>query len=115
MTKFELYYIESICRLQIIYCKNDSFSDRVENTVGKGENTGYHSFFPLQMTYSMARKILLFTKRQNFRPVQIQSIRRQQNKCDQKIEICLGKGRKHGGYQHFLLFPQCFQKASFPG
>ena len=32
---------------------------------------------------------------QNFRLVQIQSICRRQNKCDSKIEICAGKGRKH--------------------
>ena len=35
------------------------------------------------------------------------------------IEICFGKGRKHcgkgekAGYQHFFLFPQCLQKATF--
>ena len=26
----------------------------------------------------------------------------------------MGKG-ENAGYQHFLLFPQCFQKASFSG
>ena len=38
----------------------------------------------------------------------------------EKNEIWYGKGRKHcggkgenAGYQHFLLFPQCFQKATF--
>ena len=29
-------------------------------------------------------------------------------------ENILGK-RENAGYQHFLLFPQCFQKASFLG
>ena len=36
--------------------------------------------------------------------------------------MCFGMGRKHGGqkeknagFQHFLLFPQCFQNASFSG
>ena len=40
---------------------------------------------------------------------------------DTKIEISVGSCRKHCGkrrkcwlYQHFLLFPQCFQKLSFP-
>ena len=28
-------------------------------------------------------------------------------------ENIVGKG-ENAGYQHFLLFPQCFQKASFP-
>ena len=30
------------------------------------------------------------------------------------VENIVGKG-ENAGYQHFLLFPQCFQKASFPG
>ena len=31
-----------------------------------------------------------------------------------RVENIVGKG-ENAGYQHFLLFPQCFQKASFPG
>ena len=31
-----------------------------------------------------------------------------------RVENIMGKG-EHAGYQHFLLFPQCFQKVSFPG
>ena len=31
-----------------------------------------------------------------------------------RIENIVVKG-ENAGYQHFLLFPQCFQKASFPG
>ena len=30
------------------------------------------------------------------------------------VENIVGKG-ENAGYQHFLLFPQCFQKASFSG
>ena len=30
-----------------------------------------------------------------------------------RVENIVGKGEK-AGYQHFLLFPQCFEKASFP-
>ena len=30
------------------------------------------------------------------------------------VENILGK-EENAGYQHFLLFPQCFQKPSFPG
>ena len=30
------------------------------------------------------------------------------------VENIVGKG-ENAGYQHFLLFPQCFEKASFPG
>ena len=30
-----------------------------------------------------------------------------------RIENIVGKG-ENAGYQHFLLFPECFEKASFP-
>ena len=30
-----------------------------------------------------------------------------------RVENIVGKG-ENAGYQHFLLFPQCFVKASFP-
>ena len=30
-----------------------------------------------------------------------------------RVENILGKG-ENAGYQHFLLFPQCFQKLSSP-
>ena len=33
--------------------------------------------------------------------------------CD-RLENIVGKG-ENAGYQHFLLFPQCFENASFPG
>ena len=64
---------------------------------------------------------LFFTKRQNFRLVQIESICRRYNKCELKIEIALGRvenivgKRENAGYQHFLLFPQCFQKVFLSG
>ena len=58
----------------------------------------------------------LFTKRQNFRPFQIESFCRRQNNMilklkfvSERIENILGK-RENAGYQHFLLFPKCFQK-----
>ena len=31
-----------------------------------------------------------------------------------RVENIVGNG-ENAGYQHFLLFPQCFQKASFLG
>ena len=59
----------------------------------------------------------LFTKRENFRLVQIQSICIRQNKCGLRNEDCLlevknivEKG-ENAGYQYFLLFPQYFQKS----
>ena len=54
----------------------------------------------------------LSTKQQNFRPVQIERLSRWQENLNQKLNLTLGKG-ENTGYQHFLLFPQCFQKASF--
>ena len=30
-----------------------------------------------------------------------------------QVENIVGKG-ENAGYQHFLLFPQCFQKPNFP-
>ena len=63
----------------------------------------------------------LFTKQQNFGRDQIVSICRRQNKCNpndafclDKVENIMGKGG-NASNQHFLLFPQCFQKASFLG
>ena len=32
----------------------------------------------------------------------------------ERVENIVGKG-ENAGYQHFLLFPQCFQKDSFTG
>ena len=34
--------------------------------------------------------------------------------CIDRVENIVGKG-ENAGYQHFLLFPQFFQKASSPG
>ena len=31
-----------------------------------------------------------------------------------RVENTVGKG-ENAGNQHFLLYPQCFQKASYPG
>ena len=64
-------------------------------------------------------KSLFFTKQKNFILVQIQNFCRWQNKCDRKFvmgwqENIVGKG-ENAGYQHFLLFLQCFQKVSFTG
>ena len=73
------------------------------------------------MRHSVEKGSKLFTKRQNFAPDQIESMCRPQNKCDSKTEVFYGMDWKHcgkgenAGYQHFLLFPQCFQKFSFVG
>ena len=61
----------------------------------------------------------LFTIRQNFRLVQNVRICRNKNDDEMiwaalgRVVTIMGKG-ENAGYHHFLLFPQCFQKASFP-
>ena len=60
-----------------------------------------------------------FTNNKFFTLVQIESICRRQYKCARKKETFLGGAENIVGkgensvYQHFLIFPQCFQKASF--
>ena len=43
------------------------------------------------------------TKRQKFRPVQIQRLSKRQSKCDTKTELCFGKSRKHCGKKRKCL------------
>ena len=62
------------------------------------------------------RLALLFIAQQNPRLVQTERLCRQQNKCEWKIEIWFGKGRKHCGKRRkcwlpaFSPFSQCFHK-----
>ena len=65
-----------------------------ESIVAKREQAGDQYFLLFDSVfYSLKDKF--FTKRQNFRSVQIGSICRRQLKCIVKIEICSRKGRKH--------------------
>ena len=73
-----------------------SVFERVENTVGKGENAGYQHFllypqcFPKPSSlWSLKDRISVF----------------------ERVENTVGKG-ENAGYQHFLLYPQCFPKPS---
>ena len=52
-------------------------------------------FFKVVKSWNVAINASLFTKQQNFGLVQIESICRQQNKCDSKIKVCHGMSRKH--------------------
>ena len=68
-------------------------------------------------------KNLLLTHYQmtNFRVFQIERVCRQQFQIRRKWHKIIQMGRKHCGkgeiahYEQFLLFPQCFQRACFPG
>ena len=46
-----------------------------------------------------------FSKRQNFRLVQIERFCRRQNRCGSKIEVCLWRGRKHCGKRRKCWLP----------
>ena len=58
-------------------------------------------------------------KRQNFRLVHIESIRRRQNKCDRKLKFVLGRVEKHCGKRRkcwlpaFSPFSTMFSKGFF--
>ena len=71
-------------------------------------------------TVKVLRSVLTHYQTTKFGPDQIESTCRRQIKCNKKDSFCLWKSRKHCGKRgnclckRFLLFPQCFQKASFP-
>ena len=63
----------------------------------------------------------MFTRRHIFRLVQIEAFVDDNVNATQNLKFVLGRvdnivGKgENGGYQHFLLFPQCFQKPSSTG
>ena len=63
----------------------------------------------------------LFSKRQNFRLLKLKAFADDKINVNQQLKFHMGRleniaGKGEiAGYQHFLLFPQCFQKASFSG
>ena len=95
-----------------------SIFDREENTVGKDKNAGNQHFLLFPQCFLKAPS-LTFYHQQNFRLVQIESICRRQIKYNINLKFVLGRKENmvgkggNAGYQHFLLFPPCFQKASF--
>ena len=86
--------------------------ERVEDIQGKGKNAGYQHFLLFPQCFCSLHRVVNSTQQQDFKPAQIKSICRRQNKNDQKIEIST---ELPAGYQHFLLSPHCFQKAYFTG
>ena len=62
-------------------------------------------FFVIRSHLQVTDSELPLYKHQNFGPVQIENICRQQNKCDSKTEICFGKGRKHCGKKRKCWLP----------
>ena len=98
--------------------------------VGKGEIAGYQHFllFPQcfqKASFSGSLKVVIVLETVNSLPNG--KILHWSKHADDKFKVAkimifvldrveniVGKG-ENAGYQHFLLFPQCFQKASFLG
>ena len=85
----------------------------------KEENAVYQlKFFPILFTQKF---FFLFTERQNFRLVESRAFADDEISTTQNLKFVLGRVENFVGkgenadYQHFLLFPQCFQKPSIPG
>ena len=98
--------------------------EKVKKTLWKTEeNVGSTvvskaSYLRVVKSWDCVEKDQLFTKQQIFRLVQVQISCRRQNRLNLKTKFCLrwvenivGKA-ENAGHQHFLLFPQCFQKVS---
>ena len=75
--------------------------ERVENIVGKGENAVLPAFSPFTTIFFKSRQFqfwvaksdfcgkgLPFTKRQNLKPVQFESIFRRHFKCSSNDDLC---------------------------
>ena len=99
-------------------------SGLVENIVGKGENAGHQHFLFFPQCFlkaSLSRsfnslpngKILNVTKLKAFADNKL-NIAKMKIFLFDRVENAVAKG-ENAGYQHFLLFPQCFPKPSSLG
>ena len=115
------------------FCCLEKSSKQVENTVGKGEIARYEQFLLFPQYFQKAcftgaskgvivwewvnslpiDKILDCSKLESFAD-DILNVREKLKFVSERVENIVGKG-ENAGYQHFLLFPLCFQKASFIG
>ena len=88
---------------------------RLENTVGKGGNAGDQHFllFPQFFNSLPHNKILDWSKLKAFADDKLNATEKLKFVLG-RVENIVGKG-ENAGYQHFLLFPQCFQKPSLSG
>ena len=92
---------------------------RVENSVGNGENAGYQHFLLFSNCFQKpsfsgslkVKNILDRSKIKAFTDIKILVTGKSKFGMG-RIENMVGKG-ENAGYQHFLLFPHCFQKPSF--
>ena len=87
---------------------------RVQKTLWEKEkNAGYHLFSSLFLTSYQTTKIFDWTKLKAFADDKI-NVNGKLKFWFGRVENIVGKG-ENAGYQHFLLFPQCFQKSSVFG
>ena len=106
----------------------ESPSKWLENTVEKGEIVHYDQFFPFSSVYKRSElqtckkqglfgkgltddKILGLPKFKTFAD-DISNVTQNIKVVFHTIENIVGK-KENAGYQHFLPFPQCFQKAFY--
>ena len=108
-------------------------SKHVENTVGKGEIARYEQFLLFPQCFQKASfpgaskgvtvwewvnslpndKILDWPKLKAFAHDKM-NVTEKFELVLERVQNIVGKG-ENAGYLHFLLFPQCFQKASYTG
>ena len=106
--------------------------DRVENIVGKGENASYQHFllFPQcsqKASFLGLLKVGILWYRDSSLPKDIfldwsklKALADDEINVNENLKFVLGRveeivGKENAGYQHFLLFPQCFQMSFFKG
>ena len=92
-------------------------SERLENIMGKREKVLViiiFSFSNYVFEGLLFQGGLTLYQRTNWKHLQTTGLAEKWKFVMGKVEIIVGNG-ENVGYQHFLLFPQCFQKASFQG
>ena len=100
---------------------------KVENILGNGENVGHQHFLiflkcPLAHKKSVCLgKELTLPNNKFLDRSKLIAFADDKLNLNKKSKLVLGRGEnivgkgKNAGYQHFLLFPQCFQNVSYTG
>ena len=94
-------------------------SDMVKNILVTNKNAGYQHLLSFLLSFlhelnSLPNdKILDWSKRRELADNEIK-LGKIMIYVSDRVENIVGKGEK-AGYQHFLLFPHCFQKAFYSG
>ena len=93
-----------------------------ENIVGKGENAGNQHFLLFLHCFQKSSISVLFNSLPNDKILDVTKLKasaddklnvaQMMTSVFERVENITGKG-ENASHQHFLLFPQCFQKTSF--